>query len=154
MSITLKLDSTAVRELFPEGSEARVEVIKAVAIDFVKRCAVKEFQGQAFNQLRQLASNEAYAVVKDISSDIGFKVVDAAYGKLRVSELDAELKKQIGFAVKDAYHKEIREAVSAELELLKPELIKIVNRQLEDIPNTVLKTAKAQIVERLNAALK
>lgn len=54
MSIKIALDSAALAALFPEGSEARVELSRAVAMNLVQQLAVKEikhldndFQSQA-----------------------------------------------------------------------------------------------------------
>lgn len=154
MTMTIKLDAAAVRELFPEGSEARVEVIKAVAIDFVRRCAAKEFTGPIFSQLRQVAINEAYSAVTSQSEDIGFKLVGAGYNQKGIVYISDSMKERISEEVKNRLSAEVKLAISEQIETIKDQVMEKVQRELEAIPETTVKAARAVIVEKLNAALR
>lgn len=154
MSMTIKLDAAAVRELFPEGSEARVEVIKAVAIDFVRRCATKEFTGPIFSQLRQVAVNEAYSAVTSQSDDIGFKLVGAGFNQKGVVYITDSMKERIAGEVKERLSAEIKSAITEQVESIKDQVMEKVQRELDAIPDATVKAAKAVIVEKLNAALR
>ena len=154
MSVTIKLDAAAVRELFPEGSEARVEVIKAVAIDFVRRCATKEFTGPIFSQLRQAAVNEAYSAVISQSDDIGFELVGAGFNQKGVVYITDSMKERIAWEVKERLSAEIKAAIAGSIESIKDQVMEKVQRELDAIPDAAVKAARAVIVEKLNAALR
>src|ERR1035437_10000265 len=106
MSITIKLDTPAMNTLFPEGSEARVELQKAVLANFCASALKPSWLGEAVTRTVAIAKD---AAIREVLSEIG---IVQKYGSLTIPDsLRLRFKDEARSAVHECVAPLIKEAV-------------------------------------------
>lgn len=145
MSMSIKLDAAALAALFPEGTEARVELQRAVLAEFcrqhIKASWIKE---NIEDELRQLRTR----IRAEVLETIQVKNSWGEFTKLFRDELRTEIQGQ----VKNLRNAKIKEEVEAHFtdEAIARRVEVIVDRLIKD---RVLPIAETQVHDHVRAIL-
>lgn len=158
MTTVIKLDASALQILFPEGSEARADLTRAVVIDFARKCIKKDFEGPAFKALKDEASNEAFRALEANKAEYGIAGIRRIYGGSNPYnvEITDEYRREIVKTIDNQYRSILREEVKNHFETFKQELPEIMQPIIEQyqLPGTVATETKRMIIQQLNQTLK
>jgi hypothetical protein len=145
MSITLKLDTAAMEALFPAGSEARVELQRAVVANFIAAHIKPAMIGA---QVEAMVKAAKEAAVKEALAELG--ITPAWGGATTLSEsFKAKLKEQAGDSIRANISKVVDEAATDVLSKIDGRLKAAVDAKTDDEIRRVIR----QRVEQLAAGL-
>jgi len=126
MTMTIKLDAKAVRELFPEGSEARLQLSNAVVAEFVKR-----------------------DLQKHIEKVISNSFIDNQFLEDQRDQISRSIIRRACHDIKTKMESEIRETVKEDIRKMGEDLESRLDFEFKNAKESLTKTYKAH-VERLN----
>lgn len=138
MTIKLMLDREALESLFPEGTEARVELRRAVTTDLVSRLCIKDIKLLSEDMQRAVA-NQA----RDLLSSEGFPVHDGRYSPPIPARTEQWVKQQTAACVGELIYGAATGAAKDRMEELKDSteayINSIANRQNLDAIRPVIR---------------
>lgn len=147
MTVTIKLDASAIRELFPEGSESRLELSRAVIAE-----TIRKMDSKIIGQLTKAMTEEMKPVLDQMETearDYANKLLDQGFYDKPLSEATKEkIKTFIGFH----FGSLIEQAAKSALEPLLADQKKIDDK-LEYIVDSKLKASNAYISQKANQLL-
>lgn len=152
--ITLKIDTQALRTLFPEGSEARLELQKAVIMNVAREVGVSQANA-ALGELRgiveEAAKQAAYSLTKEYLEQKGhfFQSKTQLTNQL-IIKIKEEMRQIVDGEIMDTLRKVRDEFIQTQSPILQGQIaarVEVVTNHLID------KTVKEMVVEKFKAAL-
>jgi len=148
MSIQLKLDGKAVASLFPEGSEARIQLSNAVVAEVLSKHLKPQYIGDAVE--RQIFEAKTSAITEVLSKmgvqskwgnislseefrktlheliakTVKGRIDQAIHEHVTSEETKAWLNRRVEYAIEQRFNRALDEAVSARLQQIKDNLLK------------------------------
>ena len=147
MTVTIKLDASAIRELFPEGSEARLELSRAVVAETIRKMDTK-----IIGQMTKVMTDEMKPVLDEMSTKAKLKARDLLESKGYSWILSENTKQQIEQTVNFMFSDRIESIVKARLETIVASQ-KTVDEKLAYVVDTKLKSSDAYISQKANQLL-
>lgn len=150
MTVVIQLDAPALAALFPEGSEARLHLTKAVVANFVSRNLSPTIIGKEVASMLVRARAEAVTAVLAESTKLQW-----GSGPVVADHLKAMFAKEARDRVQDELAPLMREAVAAHAKslggMLKHDVEAAVNRHMAA---TILQTVRDKVKEAMESALR
>jgi hypothetical protein len=126
MTVKIQLDAGALDRLFPEGSEARADLARGVAVSLCEKLAIKEVKHLS-DGAKQAVTDAIRGVCRDDKLFLGYdehthRVHDNLMAKIRIA-----VRKQVDEAIAE----ELRVAVRDSVEAAKLDIAPVVQSRLE-----------------------
>lgn len=147
MTMTIKLDASAIRELFPEGSEARLELSRAVIAETIRKMDTK-----IISQLTKVMADEMKPVLDEMEKRSRENAATLLENKSYGLPLTDGVKEKIKTLISYHFGSQIEQAAKSALEPILADQKKIDER-LEYVVDTKLKAADAYISQKASQLL-
>jgi len=146
MALQLRLDATALAALFPEGSEARVELQRAVTDEFIRKHLNSKLVADEVVGLLNRAKQEAITeATRKLCDSHGW-----AYNNVLSDTFKARIREEAQHFVYD----ETRKIVKAECERFSNNIEQTIIDRMETLIDTTARAhVSTKLKERLNSAL-
>ncbi len=147
MTVTIKLDASAIRELFPEGSEARLELSRAVVAETIRKMDTK-----IINQLTKVMAEEMKPVLNEMENQARIYSNNLLEQNRYDKPLSETAKARVKSFIEVHFESVIQRLVKEKLESLTANQQKIDER-IEYIVDSKLKASDAYISQKANQLL-
>lgn len=152
--ITLKIDTQALRTLFPEGSEARLELQKAVIMNVAREVGVSQANtvlGELKDIVEEAAKQAAYSITKDYLEKKGhFYQSKTQLTNQLVAQIKAEMKQVVDGEITNTLRKVRDEFIETQGPILQGQIA----ARVEQVTSHLIdKTVKEMVIEKFKAAL-
>jgi len=147
MTTQIRLDAGALNALFPEGSEARVDLSRAVIAAFIERLSLKEA-----NRMTAAFKGHVDQAVQKFIFDKNLGRIDHRGSQLTdgfVDEIRATVRAEIGEAIKD----EVRAGVKEKLPDVKEQVYVALHSAVGEETRKALRAQIQSSLEKLSITL-
>lgn len=145
MTMQLRLDADALAKLFPEGSQARVELQNAVVAEFIKKHVSDKLVADDVQRLIKSAKSEA---VTEVMRELG---VHSQWGNVVLSDtFKNKLKEQVREQVTSHIHQSATDAAMT----LREDLGPMIEKRIELLADQIIeKRIGKELGDRLSKAI-
>lgn len=160
MTIRLHLDTNAVDALFPEGTQARVELQQAVIAEIIRRKIKPGALGESVAAQIERARSDALDAIERAKAEMADKVLRDQgvtkdhWGCIELkNEAKATIDEAARQAIRDEIEKAIREQVKSQVEKLKFEITVrtegAISRMIDSEIRNAVKARIAAVMEQI-----
>ena len=145
--IQLRLDAGALAALFPEGTEARVELQKAVVAEFLKKNSPRlEFDSQMRREIGLMREQAAELCAKELGMHRSPRTMHGPPGAYQLTD---PMKAQ----VRDLAHRAMREEAEKSIKPLADGVLEDIDRKIEaQLDAEILAKVRAKVHTALASA--